>query len=84
MASSKPVVASAVGGNPEAVEEGTTGFIVETENVDSLAQGLIKLAQNETLRHEMGTAGRTRVEKLFSIENNVDLIEKIYEELLCR
>ena len=84
MASFKPVIATAVGGNPEAVENGTTGFIVKAGDVDNLAQAISKLAQNEILRNHMGIAGRKRVEEFFSIEKNVALTEKVYEELLCR
>lgn len=84
MASSKPVVASRIGGNPEAVEDGRTGLIVPPGDVDSLAKALLQLVQNKELRQSMGHAGRQRVKEQFSIEINVSKIESIYEELLCR
>ncbi len=84
MASSKPVIATAVGGNLESVEDGTTGLIVKTNDVDSLSQAILELVRNEKLRDLLGAAGKKRAEKLFSIEQNVFRIERVYEELLCR
>jgi len=84
MASSKPVIASDVGGNTESVEDGTTGLIVKSSDVDSLSQAILELAQNEKLRNFMGSEGRKRAEKLFNIDQNVAQIEHVYEELLCR
>jgi len=84
MASSKPVIASAVGGNLESVEDGTTGIIMNPVDVDSLSRAILELVQNKILRNQMGTAGRKRAEKLFSIDQNVAQIERVYEELLCR
>ncbi len=84
MASSKPMIASAVGGNLESVEDGTTGLIVNPGDVDSLSRAILKLVQDEKLRNQMGAAGRRRSEKLFNIDQNVARIERVYEELLCR
>jgi glycosyltransferase involved in cell wall biosynthesis len=84
MASSKPVIATNSGGNPEAVEDGITGILVPPEDSHSLAESILDLIKDETKRNRMGEAGRTRAEKLFSIENNISQIEKIYEELLCQ
>jgi glycosyltransferase involved in cell wall biosynthesis len=84
MASRKPVIASRVGGNPEAVEDGKTGIIVPPEDPAPLADAILELVKNEDKRSQMGEAGRRRVEKLFSIEKNIAQIEKLYEELLCR
>jgi glycosyltransferase involved in cell wall biosynthesis len=83
MASAKPVIATDSGGNPEAVEDGTTGILVPVEDSDSLAASLLDLVRDEDKRKRMGTAGRQRAERLFSIEKNVSRIAKIYEDLLC-
>jgi glycosyltransferase involved in cell wall biosynthesis len=84
MASSKPVIATNSGGNPEAVEDGTTGILVPPEDSSSLAESILDLIKDETKRNRMGKAGRERAEKLFSIEKNISQIEKVYEELLCQ
>lgn len=84
MASSKPMITSAVGGNLESVEDGTTGLIVNPRDVNSLSHAILELAQNEKLRNQMGAAGRRRAEELFSIDQNVAQTERVYEEVLCR
>lgn len=84
MASCKPVIATRVGGNPEAVEDGITGIIVPPEDPNRLAAAILELVKDENKRGQMGVAGRRRAEKLFSIEKNIEQIEKLYEELLCR
>jgi phosphatidylinositol alpha-1,6-mannosyltransferase len=53
----KPVIVSDQGGMPETVIDGTTGRVVP-DNVTALAQALIELAENPTLRTEWGEAGR--------------------------
>jgi len=83
MACAKPVIATDTGGNPEAVEDGKTGILVPPGDPDGLALAILELARDADKRKRMGEAGRKRAEQLFSIEMNVDRIEKIYEEILC-
>jgi glycosyltransferase involved in cell wall biosynthesis len=84
MASSKPVIATNSGGNPEAVEDGATGMLVPPEDPNRLAESILILIKDKTKRNQMGEAGRKRAEKLFNIEKNVFRVEKVYEELLCQ
>jgi glycosyltransferase involved in cell wall biosynthesis len=84
MASSKPVIATNSGGNPEAVEDGTTGILVPPKDSSMLAESILDLLKDENKRDRMGKEGRIRAEKLFSIEKNISRIEKVYEELLCQ
>ena len=83
MASSKPVIATRVGGNPEAVKDGKTGILVSPGDPQRLAKAILELVKNENKRFQLGIAGRRRSEKLFNIEKNIAQIEKLYEELLC-
>jgi glycosyltransferase involved in cell wall biosynthesis len=53
-----PVVASDVGGNNELVAEGTSGFLIEGDDIDTLAQRLAQLINDEDLRRQMGRQGR--------------------------
>ncbi len=84
MACARPVIATAVGGNSEAVEEGTTGFLISPDNPHQLSDALQTLIADEKRRKQMGEAARARAERLFSINAHVARIEEVYEELLCR
>jgi glycosyltransferase involved in cell wall biosynthesis len=56
-----PVVATAVGGVPEMLEDGRTGLLVKLDDVESLQQALLKLVDNPSLRKQMGRAGYDRI-----------------------
>jgi glycosyltransferase involved in cell wall biosynthesis len=84
MAMGKPVVASRVGGIPEAVEDGVTGILVPPAHSRKLADALVILLQNATLRQSMGEAGRKRVETLFSLESTIKAIEGSYSHILSQ
>ncbi|HNU12263.1 MAG TPA: TIGR03088 family PEP-CTERM/XrtA system glycosyltransferase [Rubrivivax sp.] len=79
MASGLPVVATAVGGNADLVEDGVTGRIVPPGDVPALAQALIGFAQDESSRRAAGTAGRARVAARFSLETMVRAYQQVYE-----
>lgn len=81
MASGKPVVATAVGGIPEVVEDGVTGFLVPSGDPQALARALQTLLSNPGLRIAMGQAGRRRAENLFDIKAHVHAMENVYQEL---
>jgi glycosyltransferase involved in cell wall biosynthesis len=82
MAAAKPVVASRVGGNPEVVEDGVTGFLVPPADPDALAFRLSQLLGDEDLRQKMGQAGRQRVEEQFSLSQMVANYERLYNQVL--
>ena len=69
MASGLPVVATRIAGNEELVVQEKTGFLVESENVNSLQQALHELIENPSLREKMGAASRQRVEEFYSWDN---------------
>jgi glycosyltransferase involved in cell wall biosynthesis len=66
MAAAKPVVATRVGGTPEAVVEGETGLLVGPGDVDALAAAVDALLADPDLARRFGEAGRRRVEERFS------------------
>jgi glycosyltransferase involved in cell wall biosynthesis len=80
MAAGLPVVATAVSGNPEAVEDGVTGLLVPPESATALADALLALLADPERRRRMGEAGRRRVAERFSIER----VAAQYLELLER
>jgi glycosyltransferase involved in cell wall biosynthesis len=72
MAAGKANVATSVNGAPELVEDGVTGFLVETENVNQLFDRLFEVLNNDDLRVSMGIRSRERVEQYFTYENMTD------------
>ena len=63
MSCGKPVVGSNVAGNPLAIVDGETGFIVPEQDAAALAAALVKLVDNAELRQRMGAAARMRIEQ---------------------
>ena len=60
MAAGRPAVATAVGGVPDMVEEGVTGFVVPPGDPEALAERTVRLLRDEALRQRMGAAARER------------------------
>jgi len=83
MASAKPVVVTDVGGNPEAVVNGETGFLVPPRSPDRIAEHILALLKDTGLASRMGRAGRKRVEELFTIEAMVKSYQSLYAQLLA-
>jgi glycosyltransferase involved in cell wall biosynthesis len=81
MACARPVVATPVGGNSEAVLDGVTGLLVPVNDADALANALIRLLRDRELARSMGEAGRRRVEDHFSVERFVHAVEGLYDDL---
>lgn len=73
-----PVVTTKVGGIPEIVKDGETGFLVEPQNANSLKENLKKLIENAKLRKSMGEKGRKRAMQNFSAEKMAAQYENIY------
>src|SRR5437870_6047880 len=82
MAAGVPVVATRVGGNPEVVEEGVTGFLVPPRDPAALAKAICQLLENPELASRFGQAGRQRVVECFSLERMVRETERLYLSLL--
>ncbi|HOJ59150.1 MAG TPA: glycosyltransferase family 4 protein [bacterium] len=82
LASGTPAVATRVGGVPELIEEGKTGYIVEPGNIESIAAGIKKAAADPAQTRAMGQAAREEILRKYSIQRLVGDIEKLYGELL--
>jgi glycosyltransferase involved in cell wall biosynthesis len=84
MAAGLPVVATAVGGVPELVEDGVSGILVPNEDLEGLTTAMQRMAQNPDLREQMGRAARCRAVERFDIRQTVRAYEALYEEILQR
>jgi glycosyltransferase involved in cell wall biosynthesis len=81
MAMGLPVVATNVGGNAEAIRHNENGFITAVKDPNNIADFLVKLCVDQSLRLEMGKVSSNRV-KLFSIDKMVSEYKKLYYQLL--
>jgi glycosyltransferase involved in cell wall biosynthesis len=78
MAAGLPVVATAVGGLAEVVEEGKTGLLAPAGDDAALARNLLRLAEDPGLRAEMGRRGRERAFARFSEDQMVERYRQLY------
>ncbi|MDQ8021878.1 MAG: TIGR03088 family PEP-CTERM/XrtA system glycosyltransferase [Moraxellaceae bacterium] len=81
MACGLPVVASAVGGNPELVREGGTGALVPAAQPDALAAALLAYVRDPALARAHGRAGRARIDAEFSLTGMVARYDRLYQQL---
>ena len=77
-----PVVASRVGGTPEVVIEGQTGFLVPPEDVEALAGSLAVLLGDAERRRRMGARGREFALERFGLDRMLRSYERVYDELV--
>ena len=79
-----PVVATRVGGNPEVVVDGVTGYLVPPGDVSSFASKTVELLRDKDLRRRMGEEARRRVERHFLLQDVASRYLEIYKGLLSR
>lgn len=78
MAAGKPLVGTNVGGIPELVREGETGFVVEKRAPGAAAERILQLLGDAELRARMGTAGRRLAEERFDLKENLEAVLEMY------
>ena len=81
MAASRSVVATDVGGNPEIVRDGQTGYLAPRGDAGKLAQALHRLLCDADLRRRLGESGRQRVVRLFDQQRMHAAYEQMYRDL---
>jgi glycosyltransferase involved in cell wall biosynthesis len=81
MAAGKPVVASRVGGIPDLVIHGKTGFLVPPADEKALADGIKKLLDDPEKAWEMGQQGRKLCQQ-FSLEAMIEKLDDLYSDLI--
>jgi glycosyltransferase involved in cell wall biosynthesis len=82
MAAGRAVVATNVGGASEAIIEGETGYLVNAEDDQAMAQRIIWLLRDPEKRRTMGLNGRRLVEQRFSIANRLTTTSALYQKFL--
>jgi glycosyltransferase involved in cell wall biosynthesis len=84
MAVGLPVVATGVGGLPEVVKPGETGWLVAPKDAAALAEAMDHLLADDAMRTAFGQAGRRRAESRFSMAAMVQKHEETFLRLLNR
>ena len=84
MAASKAAVATTAGGIPEVMADGVTGFLVPLRDHHAMAEKLIRLLKDESLRQRMGEAALARARSMFTVERMVLGTAAVYEKVRKR
>ncbi len=79
-----PVVATAVGGTPEVVEDGLSGYLVPAGDPEALARRVGDVLRDEALRETMGRRGRRRVEEAFTFAAQARQYRRLFERLTAK
>jgi len=82
MAAGKPVIGSRIGGIPEQVEDGVTGFLFNMGDVSGLAEKMGILRDDPDLRLRMGKAAREKLVREYSLERHLNDLLGIYRDLM--
>jgi len=82
MAAAKPVVVTNVGGLPEIVDDGQTGYLVEPKNPSALADRILVLLKQPELREQMGLRAVKAAEGRFSLDAMMRSYEQLFEEVV--
>jgi glycosyltransferase involved in cell wall biosynthesis len=83
MSKGRPTIGTAVGGHPDMIDDGESGFIVAPGDVEALAAAMETLGEDEELRRRMGAVALERA-KRFTREVVVPQLESFYEETAAR
>jgi glycosyltransferase involved in cell wall biosynthesis len=78
MAAGKPVIATNVGGTPEAIIDGETGILVPARDSDALASAIVRLVGDSDLQARLGAAGRERAAQNYSVDKYVSRLDEMY------
>ncbi len=81
MAAGRPVVATAVGGNCDAVVDRETGLLVTARRPDELATAMLRMVESEEFRMAAGSSGATRARERFHATSVLAALESMYEQL---
>lgn len=83
MAAGRPVVASRVDDIPELVEDGRTGLLFTSDDLNGLVEALKKLIDDKELREQMGAAGKAKIAAEFDLKQQSQKYAALYRQLLA-
>lgn len=78
----KAIIATEVGGNPEIVSDGVTGFLVKHDDTKALAKKILLLAESPELRASLAVKAQQKVLEQFSVRRMVQQYEEVYNQTL--
>lgn len=78
MAASKPIVATRVGGIPEAIIDGVTGLLVESKDIDAMSDAIIRVSSDTELQQHLGNTARQHAEVHYSAASYVSRLDEMY------
>jgi N-acetyl-alpha-D-glucosaminyl L-malate synthase BshA len=84
MACEVPVVASRVGGLPEVIEDGVTGYLHPPEDLDGMARSIVQLATDAPLRHRIAVAAALAARERYCDSKIVPEYEAYYREVVAK
>ena len=84
LALARPVVGTQVGGIPEVIKHGETGFLVPPKDAESLAEAIIRVLRNPEEAARLGERGRELISQEFNVETMVRKIAAVYAEVLSQ
>jgi glycosyltransferase involved in cell wall biosynthesis len=84
MAAGAPIVATRVGGTPEAIVDGVNGLLVEPGDAAALANSIARLLEDGVLGARLGRAARRTIDEAYSVDKMVRATERVYLDLLAR
>ncbi len=82
MACARPVIACNTAGAPEVVLDEKTGILIPPQDSQALERAIARVAEDSSLRQQLGGAGREWVAENFSVSKYIDKVEKFYQRLL--
>jgi glycosyltransferase involved in cell wall biosynthesis len=82
LSSGLPVIATSVGGIPEIIQDGVNGFLVPPKDPESIANGILKLANDPKLMKRLGEAARKTILDRYTAEKVVSQYGEIYNKVV--
>ena len=79
-----PVVATDHGGNPEAIDNGRTGFLVRPDSAETFVEPLLALMRNSTTWKSISSAARSNAESKYGMHQHVSSVTELYERMVAQ